>query len=486
MNAVKSSIIEKRHPLVWVPSLYFAQGLPYAVVMVMSGIMYKRMGVSNEEIAFWTNLLGVAWAIKPFWSPLLELVGSKKSIVVVTQLCGGATLILCALILQTKGFFTFSIGVLAVSAFASATHDIASDGFYISSLSDKQKAMYAGWMGAFWNGGKLFVLGGLVVLAGSLENSLGVSTAWTAAMLIPGVVLIGLGIYHLWAMPRQNQVERTTIGGDVSSDASLDTDVNFLSDIKLERFPFIAAIYAVPIVKASLNWIYSVPSVRTSLDVVITFFKKPQILLAILFILLFRAGEGQVQTIGRLFLLDSKSLGGLGMTTEQVGIAYGTVGTLAFIVGSILGGYFAAAQGLKRAMFLMILAMNLPNLTFLYLNVVQPDDQNLIRVVLSLEMFGFGFGFPALMLYIMQVVAKGKYPTAHYAIGTGIMQLGVIFFGMMSGKIEKMLGYHDFFIWCVVSAIPVLVLSLIVKLPGKDDPSATATSSDADSDALVV
>jgi len=432
---VTNDTTPRRHPLVWVPTLYFAQGLPFAVVVIMSAVMYKKMGVSNEDIAYWPNFLGLAWAFKPLWSPFLELAGSKKKVVVAFQIICGACLIACASVLQLKNFFLPSLILLGLVAYSSATHDIASDGSYIANLSKQQQAMYSGWLGAFWNGGKLFVQGGLIIMAGHLEQQIGVPSAWSTVLLLLGAVLIGLGLYHSWAMPTPPSIKRAELTASA-----------------------VAA---------------------TTKDVVIEFFKKPGIWWAICFIILFRAGEGQVQTMGRLFLLDPVAVGGLGLTTEQLGIAYGTVATLAFIVGSIVGGYFAAWLGLKRSMFIMILAMNVPNLTFLYLNIVHPTDIYTISTVLSVEMFGYGAGFPALMLYIMQVVAPGKYSTSHYALGTGIMQLGFILFSMMSGKIEAWLGYHNFFIWCMLSAIPVLVMSLIVPIPSKEEILSRQTPSDA-------
>ncbi|MBV1774234.1 MFS transporter [Burkholderiaceae bacterium DAT-1] len=425
-----SGIQSRRHPMVWVPTLYFAQGLPFAVVGIMAGFMYKKMGISNEEITWWTSMMGFAWVFKPLWSPFLEMFRSQKSVVVAFQIIGGILLLLTASSLHLPGFFTFSVALLSLVAFASATHDIASDGSYIANLDQHKQALYSGWLGAFWNGGKLFVQGGLVWLAGELEGRMGVSGAWTVAMAIPGVCLIALGLYHMWAMPKTVSTHQTAASvGEVS---------------------------------------------RTLVDVIVTFFQKPGIWLAILFILLFRAGEGQVQSVGRLFLLDEKGIGGLGMTTSDVGIAYGTVATLAFIGGSIGGGWFAAKLGLKRALFWLILAMNVPNLTFWYLSQFQPSNLMFITSILSIEMFGYGFGFTGLILYIMQVVAPGKYPTAHYALGTGIMQLGFVLFSMKSGAIQKWLGYHDFFIWCVVSAIPVLLLSRIVKIPDTLQPEASA------------
>ena len=416
---------QRRHPLLWVPSLYFAQGLPFAVVAIMAGFMYKKMGISNEEIAYWTGLLGFAWVVKPLWSPFLEVIRSKKAIVILFQAFGGIFLLSTALLLKLPGFFTLTIAMLTLVAFSSATHDIAADGLYIENLSKYQQSIYSGWLGAFWNGGKLFVQGGLVYLAGELEAKVGITQAWSIAMAVPGAIMLALATYHIWAMPPAKAIT--------------------IQDVTIS---FVA---------------------RTMQDVIVTFFQKPGIWMSVAFIILFRAGEGQVQTIGRLFLLEGRATGGLGLSTSDVGIAYGTFGTLAFIGGSILGGYFAAWRGLKKSMFLLILAMNVPNLTFWYLSAYLPTDFYMITGILSVEMFGFGFGFTGLILYIMQVVAPGKYTTAHYALGTGIMQLGLVLFQMVSGRIQAFLGYHDFFIWGVVSALPVLVLSLIVALPGKPE-----------------
>jgi PAT family beta-lactamase induction signal transducer AmpG len=416
-----------RHPLVWVPSLYFAQGLPYAVVSTMALFMYKKMGVPNTQITEWLALLGMAWVVKPLWSPFLEVIKSKKAVVILFQVVGGFSLLATAYTLRLPGFFTASIACLALTAFSSATHDIASDGSYIENLSTHEQSLYSGWQGAFWNGGKLLVRGGLVWLAGQLESTLSVDEVWAVVMAIPGCILLVLAVYHTWAMPSV----RTVVTQSVS--------VQFIA--------------------------------TTMLDVIITFFKKPGIWLAVAFIILFRAGEGQVQTIGNLFLIEARATGGLGLSTSEVATVYGTFGTVAFIAGSILGGYFAAWRGLKKAMFLMILAMNVPNLTFWYLSAYLPTNIYLITGILSFEMLGYGFGFVGLTLYIMQVVAPGKYPTAHYALGTGIMQLGFLLFQWKSGAIQEWMGYHNFFIWGVVSALPVLIMSLLVKIDVKEKGS---------------
>ncbi|WP_245774383.1 MFS transporter [Rugamonas rubra] len=421
---MKANIATTRAPMWWVPSLYFAQGLPFAVVMVMAGIMYKRLGIANGDITYWTSLLGLAWVVKPLWSPLLELSGNKKTVVVLFQGLGGLALIGAGLTLRLPGFFVFSVAALALAAMASSSHDVAADGLYIQSLSPREQAVYAGWLGTFWNGGKLFVQGALVVLAGQLEASLGVHAAWSLVLALPGAILCLLALYHWWAVPGAAPAAGT---------------------------PLSVATVA-----------------RTTAEVLGSFFRKPGIWLSIVFIVLFRAGEGQVQSIGRLFLIEARGNGGLGMSTADMGLAYGTFASVAFVAGSILGGYFGAWRGLRKSMFLMILAMNAPNLTFCYLSVYLPSGMLEISAILCVEMFGFGFGSTGLVLYMMQVVAPGKYPTAHYALGTGIMQLGLVLSTMVSGKIQLWLGYQHFFIWGVLAAVPVLLLSLFVALPGKE------------------
>lgn len=408
-----------RHPMRWVPTLYLAEGLPFYAVALVASLMYKSMGVPNDQIAYWTGLIGFAWVFKSLWSPFLEAARSKKFLVVLFQLIGGLGLGLVALAMQLPLYFSVSIALLGIVAIASATHDIAADGLYIASLSNKQQAAYAGWQGAFFNAGKFISLGGFVVLAGHLEKSMPPAQAWAVIFGILGFMMIGLGLYHSWALPAQQ---------NTNTDASM-------------------------------------RNVFTTLqDVIVDFFKKPGIWLAILFIILFRAGEGQIQTIGPLFLREAKELGGLGLSTKEVGIVYGTVGTIAFLAGSVLGGYFASWLGLKRALPWLILAMNLPNMVFFFLSTQLPDSLSVIATALSIEMFGYGFGFVGLILFMMQVVAVGKYQTAHYALATGVMQLGLVIPKMISGYIQVALGYQHFFIWVLISALPVLLLSRFVNI----------------------
>lgn len=418
-----------RHPLAWVPTLYLAQGLPFYAVALVAQQMMKSMGVDNAASSHWTGLLGLAWVFKAFWSPFLELANSKKAVVVACQMTGGAALAGVALAMQLPLWFAAAIALFAVVALASATHDIAADGLYIASLSARQQAEYAGWQGAFFNAAKFLSLGGLLILAGYLEKRIGVARAWSAIFGLLGAALAGLAVYHLWALPRISNAN-----GNAAASASATSARQ------------IAA---------------------TLVDVIRAFFAKPGIWLAILFIILFRAGEGQIQTIGPLFLRDAKALGGLGLSTAEVGAVYGTAGTLAFLAGSIGGGYFTAKLGLRRAMPWLILAMNLPNLVFWYLSAMQPASLAVIAVALGVEMFGYGFGFVGVILFIMQVVASGKYQTAHYALGTGFMQLGFVIFKFISGDIQQALGYRHFFLWVMVAAIPVLLLSRFMRFEGE-------------------
>lgn len=413
-----------RNPLTWVPSLYFAQGLPFFAVALVAGQMFKSMGVGNDDIGHWTAAIMSAWIFKPLWSPFLELASSKKLVIVAFQLIGGACLGGVALALHTPVWVAACIAMLTMVAISSATHDVACDGLYIASLSEKDQARYAGWTGTFFNAGRFISAGGLLLLAGHFEKTLGVIPAWTIVFCILAAMMILLGAYNSWALPPARNA--------VSSDHT-------------------AAAIA-----------------RTLGQVIVDFFQKPGIWVAVVFIILFRAGEAQVQTIGPLFLREARELGGLGLSTTEVGAVYGTVGTVAFIVGSIAGGYFTSWLGLKRAILFLILAVNLPNIVFYYLSVSQPSNLAIIGTALSVEMFGYGFGFVGLILYMMQVVAPGKYQTAHYAFATGIMQLGFSMFKWVSGDIQVALGYQNFFIWVLAASIPVAILSQIIPMSARE------------------
>jgi PAT family beta-lactamase induction signal transducer AmpG len=410
-----------RSPSLWVPSLYLAQGLPFFAVMLLAGQMLKSLGMDNMEISHWTTWIGFAWIFKPLWSPFMELASSKTKMVVLFELMGGACLFLVALALHLPFWFAACIAMLALVAICASTHDIACDGLYIASLNKKHQAEYAGWTGTFFNAGRFIASGGLLVLAGYLEKTSGVVTAWTIIYSLLGAMMIALGLYNSWALP---QAKNAPSSG-TNNAASI---------------------------------------ARTLKEVIVEYFKKPGIWVAVLFIILFRAGEAQVQTIGPLFLRDARELGGLGLSTTEVGAVYGTIGTVAFIVGSIAGGYFTSWLGLRRAILPLILAVNLPNAVFYYLSYALPTNIVVIGAALSVEMFGYGFGFVGLILYMMQVVAPGKYQTAHYALSTGIMQLGFALFKYYSGDVQHALGYQHFFLWVLACSVPVAILSQIIPM----------------------
>ena len=406
-------------PAVWVPTLYFAEGLPFYAVGMMALIFYARMGVDNRTITATVSLLGLPWSLKPLWSPFLEMYKTKKFFVVLMEFVGGVSLGLLALCLPLPDYFRYSIAFFALVAFCSSTHDIAADGLYIGSLSRKQQAEYAGWQGGFYNIARFFSQGGLLILAGYLENRMPAVRAWMIIFATVGIVLVVLSLFHSRVLPP---------GGEERHSRSLHE------------------------------------MLATFWDVVVSFFQKPNIYFLLLFVFLYRAGEGQVVKIGPLFLKAARAQGGLGLSTTAFGTIYGTFGTAAFILGSILGGYFAAWLGLKRALLPLILVMNLPMLTYFYLSTELPTSTVRITLAMSLEMFGYGFGFVGVMLLMMQEIAPGKYQTAHYAFANSLMNLGLVLPGAISGWIQMKMGYQHFFLWVLISAVPAMLLSRFVPI----------------------
>jgi len=411
--------------MTWVPTLYFAQGLPYFIVTGLATLLLADLGMSDEQVTKWLSLLVWAWVVKPLWSPFLEALSSKRRLVVIFQLLGAVAMAAIALALNSSIAIPVTIGLLAVVALASATHDIASDGLYIASLSDQKQADYAGWQGAFYNIARAFTKGALPWVSGILVARFGVAMGWSGVFLIAAAALAVIAFYHSRALP--NVVA---------------------TDLRNDSFGEVA---------------------RTLWRVIVDLFTKRGIWFGILFVLLFRAGEGQLQAVAQLFLKRPVAAGGLGLTNQDIGTAYGIAGTIAFIAGSVAGGYFAAWLGIRKAMPVLVIAMNLPNLIFWWLSLAHPTSWFLIAGALSVETFGYGFGFVGVILFMMQYMAPGKYPTAHYALATGVMALGNFLAGYWSGQVETYLGYQHFFLWTVVSALPVLVMSFLIpkRKPGE-------------------
>jgi len=423
------------HPVVWVPSAYFAMGLPFVTIALVVGIMYKNMGISDAQITVWTGLIALPWTLKPLWSPVLEMFKTKKYFVVISQFVTGITFALVALSLPLPGFFTYSIALLGIIAFSGATNDIATDGVYLDVLTPKLQAEYIGWQGAFYNIAKLLANGGFVLLAGVLEKNLGVLNAWIAVMLAIGAVMILLAFYHMRMLPKGRAVT-----GEVKS----------LKD-----------------------------GFATLWDVLLTFFKKKHIFWYIAFIILYRFAEGFAVKIVPLFFLADVADGGLGLTTAEIGVIIGTAGTAAFVLGSIGGGYFIASRGLKRVRMTLAMAFNLPFIMYALLAFYRPENLFLVGGAVVIEYFGYGFGFVGLMLFMMQQIAPGKYKMAHYAFATAIMNLGFMIPSMLSGVLSDAVGYKIFFMVVLAATIPAFLATYFVPfghLDNKEEKELEETS----------
>ena len=411
------------HPGLWVPTAYFAEGLPFVMIATVSVLMYKSLGISDARIAFFTTLVTWPWTLKPLWGPLLEMFKTKKHFVVATQFIGGVAFGLIALTLPLDGFFKYSLALLAILAFNSATHDIAADGVYINVLSEKQQAQFVGWQGACYNIGKIMAQGALVYVAGQLEISIGVVHAWMIVMGLFGAIMIGLSLWHAKFLP----------SGGASAHV------------------------------ASFREVF-----ETFWDVVRTFFKKKNIWWGVAFIILYRFAEGQAIKIVPLFFRATREQGGLGLTTSEIGIVYGTFGAAAFILGSVLAGYFTASRGLKKSLFVLCCFFNIPFGAYTFLALTQPSNFYVISTAVVFEYFGYGFGFVGLILFMMQQIAPGKYKMAHYAFATAVMYLGFMLPSMVSGYISDFLGYKYFFLWVMVATIPSFLVTWLVPLKDPD------------------
>ena len=417
------------NPICWVPTVYFAMGLPFVALSMVSVLMFSDMGVSNAQIAFWTSLIMLPWTLKPLWSPFLEMFKTKKNFVVATQMVTGVAFGLVALSLPLPDFFCYAIAFMGVIAFSGATHDIAGDGVYLTELNATMQAKYIGWQGAFYNLAKILTNGGLVYLAGSLKDSIGIVHAWMVIMGICAAIMVVLSLYHVRMLPS---------GGAASGD--------------------------VRTVKDAMHMLW---------EVIRTFFQKKYIVWYICFIILYRFAEGYVMKIVPLFLKAGIDQGGLGLPVQEIGIIYGTFGAAAFVLGSILAGYYISAFGLRKTLFSLCCVFNIPFVVYLLLAIYQPSNVWVIGSAIVFEYFGYGFGFVGLTLFMMQQVAPGKHQMAHYAFASGIMNLGVMIPGMMSGYLSDWLGYRNFFIWVLVATIPAFLVTWFVPFTYNNDKKET-------------
>lgn len=426
-----------KSPITWVPSVYFAMGLPFVVLNMVSVLMFKGMGIRDGQITFWTSLIMMPWTLKFLWSPFLEMYKTKKFFVVLTQLVTGLGFLLVGLVLHLPWFFSLCIFLMAIIAFSGATHDIATDGVYMAELSKEEQASWIGWQGAFYNIAKIVASGGLVWVAGRLLKHFGgvegaskevmhsaATNAWMIVMIAIGALMILLGLYHIKQLPSGK-------GTAVKTESAKETFDRLVEVLK-------------------------------------NFFTKKHIVYYIFFIILYRFGEGFVMKIVPLFLKAARSEGGLGLNEEQIGLYYGTFGAAAFVLGSVLAGYYISHFGLKRTLFSLCCIFNLPFVAYTFLSQVQPESGLLIGSMITLEYFGYGFGFAGLTLFMMQQIAPGKHQMAHYAFASGIMNLGVMLPGMVSGLISDAIGYKWFFVFTLIATIPAFLITYFVPFTHSD------------------
>jgi len=597
-----------RNPWAWISSLYYAEGIPYVIVMTVAVIMYKRMGISNTDIALYTSWLYLPWVIKPLWSPIVDIFKTKRAWIVVMQLIIGAGLAGVALTIPLPNFFQYTLAFFWLLAFSSATHDIAADGFYMLGLSKHDQALYIGVRSTFYRIAMITGQGLLIILAGyfesttglpSLETKISATTSSSYSYNLPpdsinivstsnnleiiqgpdqlnipikqiskseadslikqyresniknGFTLREIGInkggqddsnlssfeifikntfgkaeektrindavgnigviyFHLSNSPEVGEEIVVTFGGKSSAEnISLVEGTRFTFNEQNWNKPAFAVFQLDPKLKSSLttsfiaragnihlSWIitftilaglfivffiyhkfmlpYPVDDkpassnggksiIQEFIRTFILFFKKEKMGIVIAFLLLYRLGESQLVKLASPFLLDSREVGGLGLTTSEVGLVYGTIGILALTLGGLLGGYVASKHGLKKWLLIMLVAINVPNTVYIYLSYVLPESFFIVNLCVAVEQFGYGFGFTAYMLYMIYA-SEGEHKTAHFAITTGFMALGMMIPGMISGWLQELIGYQHFFIWVVIATIPAFIITYFLPL----------------------
>lgn len=421
-------------PWAWVPTLYFAQGIPYFIVNNISVLMFAKMGVPNGEMALFTSLLYLPWTIKPFWSPFIDIIKTKRWWIISMQILMSIAFILLTLSIPKPdeatiaagttpiSMFTITLVLFIITAFASATHDIAADGFYMLALRQSDQAAFVGIRSTFYRLASIFGQGVLVAIAGAIElRYKDIPLSWTITMLVTAVMFSLVTFYHLFVIPKPTSDKSVLTPGTASAKAI---------------FQEFGRTFA-------------------------TYFTKPGVWLAIAFMLLYRLPEAFLIKMCMPFLVASKEAGGLELSTAEVGIVYGTIGVIFLTVGGILGGLFASRIGLKKSIWWMAGCMTLPCLTFVYLAIGQPDNLFAISTAIAIEQFGYGFGFTAYMLYMMYF-SEGEFKTSHYAICTAFMALSMMIPGMFAGYLQEAVGYINFFwivILCCAATIVVTVFA---------------------------
>ena len=405
----------------WIPSLYFAEGLPYVAITTLSLVMYKRMGISNAECALYTAWLGFPWVIKPLWSPFVDLIKTKRYWILAMQLLLGAGFAGIAFTIPAESFLQITLAFFFLLAFSSATHDIAADGFYMLSLTSHEQAFHIGVRNTFYRLATITGQGLLIMLAGRLEKLTGsISYAWSITFFILSGLFIALWLYHTSVLPRpQNDRSKPSVAPTL-------------------------------LLKEFFQTFYS-------------FFRKEGIWSALLFMLLYRLPEAQLTKMNIPFFIDPIEQGGLGLSTEEIGFTLGTLGVIGLTIGGILGGIAVSRHGLRKWLWPMVWAISLPDAVYVYLSYSQTSNLFLINSCVFVEQFGYGFGFTAYMLYLIYF-SNGTYKTAHYAICTGFMALGMMLPGMIAGFIQEKLGYPQFFLWIMLCCVVTFVVTYFLKI----------------------
>ena len=423
-------------PMFWVPTLYFAQGIPYFIVNNISVLMLAKMGVPNGQMALFTSLLYLPWMIKPFWSPFIDIVKTKRWWILTMQMIMAAAFILLTLTVPAPDAATIASGqtpislfyitllLFVVTAFASATHDIAADGFYMLALSQSLQAAWVGWRSTFYRLASIFGQGVLVWIAGTIEKESGnIPMSWRITLLVTAVLFSAITIYHTFFVPRPAS-DASVLGSSSEKVSASTVFCEFGRTFK-------------------------------------TYFTKPGVVLAIVFMLLYRLPEAFLIKMCTPFLVADQAVGGLGLSTQDVGWIYGGVGVFFLTAGGILGGTFASKVGLKKSLWVMAGFMTLPCATFVYLSMFQPTNILAICTSLAIEQFGYGFGFTAYMLYMMYF-SEGEFKTSHYAICTAFMAASMLLPGMVAGYIQEAIGYANFFIMVMICCIATLIVTYFV------------------------
>ena len=411
-------IKKNKNAWVCIPVLYFTQGLPFVLVVTVSVIMYKKLGISNADIGLYTSWLYLPWVIKPLWSPYVDIFSSKRNWFLFMQLLVALALLGVGLFLPTNIFFVTTLACFWMAAFASATNDVASDGYYMIGLTQDRQSFFVGIRSTFYKLANVTGQGLLVILAGFLENYYGDNTkAWSMTMIGAALLMFGLTLANFFATPK------------------------FESSEAIEKQK-----------PAGFFEVFS------------SFFKKKGMGIALAFVLFFRLGESQLVKMSAPFFLDSTAEGGLGYSTSEVGYIYGTIGVIMLTIGGILGGVLISKDGLKKWMLPMVLSINVPNAFYAFLAITNTTNKFAVITTVVLEQFGYGFGIAGFMVYLIYI-AEGASKTSHYALATGFMALGMMLPGLVSGYIQEWLGYDGFFIWVVIGALPAIFILKYLKYP---------------------